>query len=58
MKKCDECGEEYHEYDLERRMFARGRVKYICYKCRSKGAIEASRVKMAGMEKHHRLGEK
>lgn len=58
MKKCDECGEEYHEYDLERRMFARGRVKYICYKCRCKGENELRKHKVAEMERKKLIGEK
>lgn len=58
MKKCDECGEEYHEYDLERRMFARGRVKYICYKCRRLGDEELRKSKIRMMEKQGRIGEK
>ena len=58
MKKCDYCGEEFEEYDLERRMFAKGRVKYICYKCRSKGEDEQRKHKVAEMERKKLIGEK
>lgn len=58
MKKCDYCGEDYEEYDLERRMFAKGRVKYICYKCKAHGENEVKKLKVAGMEKHGLIGDR
>ena len=57
-RKCDYCGEELEEYDLERRMFAKGKVRYICYKCRAKGENEVRKHKVAGMEKHGLIGVK
>jgi hypothetical protein len=58
MKKCDYCGKECEEYDLERRMFARGRVKYICYKCRRLGDEELRKSKIKIFEKQGRIGDK
>ena len=57
-RKCDYCGKEYEEYDLTRRMFARGRVKYMCYKCQAKGDNEVKKHKVAGMEKYGLIGDK
>ena len=58
MKKCDYCGEEVLEYDLERVMLARGRIKYMCYKCKAKGENELKKRKVAGMEKHGLIGDR
>ncbi len=55
--KCDYCKEEYEAFDLERRMFAKGKVRYICYKCRGKGENELKKLKIAGMEKKGLIGE-
>ena len=38
-------------------MFARGRVKHICYKCRDKGERELKKLKIAGMERKGLIGE-
>ncbi len=56
--KCDYCGEEYEEFDLERKMFAKGKVRYICYKCKSKGEEELKKHKVKSMEKHKLIGER
>lgn len=57
-RKCDYCGREYSEYDLTRRMFAKGKVRYMCYKCKGKGDNEVKKHKVAGMEKKGLIGEK
>ena len=56
--KCDFCGEEYQEYELERRMFAKGKTRYICYKCRNIGNYEVKKLKVDGMIKKGLIGEK
>lgn len=46
MKKCDYCGEEYKEYDLERIPTYGGRYKLMCYKCKAKGDKELHEHKL------------
>lgn len=58
MAKCDYCGKEYHVYDLQRRMGARGKVKYICYKCIALGDSEVKKHNIAGMERKGLIGDK
>ena len=57
MTKCDYCGNEFHEYDLERRMFAKGKVRYMCYKCRDKCDKELKEHKVADMKRKGMIGE-
>lgn len=56
--KCDFCGKDFNKYDLERKMFGKGRVKYMCYRCKGKCDIELKKHKVAGMEKKGLIGEK
>lgn len=57
MRKCDYCGNEYHEYDLYP-VLAYRRTRYMCYRCRAKGNNELKKIKIAGMEKKGLIGEK
>lgn len=57
-RNCDYCGKEYEEYDLRRMMFAKGQVRYMCFKCQSKGDNEVKKHKVAGMEKNGLIGDK
>lgn len=56
-KRCDYCGEEHILYDLERVPTYKGKSKWICYKCRSKGSTEVKKLKVAGMEKKGLIGD-
>lgn len=56
--KCDYCNEEYKAYDLQRRMCAKGRVKYICYRCIALGDSEVKKHKITGMERKGLIGDK
>lgn len=57
-RKCDCCGKELDECDLERKMFAKGKVRYICFKCKALGESEVRKHKVAGMEKKGLIGVK
>jgi hypothetical protein len=58
MKTCDYCGEEYPDYDLERKMYAKGKIRLMCYKCRAKGENEVKKHKVKSMEKKGLIGDK
>lgn len=58
MVKCDYCGKECIEYDVERLTTYRGKARWICYRCKAQGNLEVKKLKVAGMEKKGLIGDR
>ena len=54
--KCDFCGEEFNEWDLERRNIGR-RIKWVCRACAKSGEIDTKSIEIVRSDRRRKIYE-